>query len=325
MSIIRITQEFLDALKEEFSKSEFHQYLTMDTSENFQSSLDLNLDCGLTGRIPKKLENKFNEFKEIIFDLGSELLGDKSFETVNNIFQVDYGFCKGEKFTGDLDCFDTDGKKFSVTHDKNNILLIDFWATWCKFCQKPMQENVDLMKEHPELKEKHNIHIIGISSDEDQKEWINHIKNKEWQNIQHYNKANIHRLLQLRGIPFILIIGKDGIIKYSGHPRKINLKETLLNLAENKDIVNSIYDMDFWDYDSSIMDKTNTRNYQWNFEYDNKKKCQIIYEINQILKKEGLEKVKFTVYSIYELEKNGYWKKLSRFFFDGDLKEFKKI
>jgi len=29
----------------------------------------------------------------------------------------------------------------SIEHNQGEVLLIDFWATWCPPCQKPMQHN----------------------------------------------------------------------------------------------------------------------------------------------------------------------------------------
>jgi len=42
------------------------------------------------------------------------------------------------------------GTKVSIEHIPGKVMFIDFWATWCPPCQKPMQHNQDMLKEHGE-------------------------------------------------------------------------------------------------------------------------------------------------------------------------------
>lgn len=59
---------------------------------------------------------------------------------------------------------DENGKKVSFSDfSKDNVVLINFWATWCGPCKRELP---DLVALHNEYKEK-NIKIIGISVDRD--------------------------------------------------------------------------------------------------------------------------------------------------------------
>lgn len=51
-----------------------------------------------------------------------------------------------------------------VSHEKGQVILYDFWATWCPPCQAPMAHNQEMMKTHgSEWGGK--VRIIGLSID----------------------------------------------------------------------------------------------------------------------------------------------------------------
>ena len=64
----------------------------------------------------------------------------------------------------DFSWTDETGKKVSFSEfSKDNVVLINFWATWCGPCKRELP---DLVALHDEYKDK-NIKIIGISLDHD--------------------------------------------------------------------------------------------------------------------------------------------------------------
>ncbi|MGA7160607.1 MAG: TlpA disulfide reductase family protein [Bacteroidota bacterium] len=64
----------------------------------------------------------------------------------------------------DFSWTDETGKKVSFSDfSKDNVVLINFWATWCGPCKRELPDLVSL---HDEYKDK-NIKIIGISVDRD--------------------------------------------------------------------------------------------------------------------------------------------------------------
>ncbi len=56
-----------------------------------------------------------------------------------------------------------DGKTASLTDYKGKVVLVDFWATWCRPCQ---EEIPDLVKLNDSLKDK-GFQILGVSMDEE--------------------------------------------------------------------------------------------------------------------------------------------------------------
>lgn len=77
---------------------------------------------------------------------------------------------------------DIHGDSISLHDLKGNIIVLDFWATWCKPC-------VAQMPEFENLKERFagdDIQFISISADFDIEKWHNFLKEKDWKDIQLY-------------------------------------------------------------------------------------------------------------------------------------------
>ena len=105
--------------------------------------------------------------------------------------------------------FNSKNKKVSLNDYKSNIVIINFWATWCAPCKEEMP-HLNQLKSKSKFKD---IEIIPINiADEELK------KSKEF-----FEKLNINNLeifygsslelakeFKLRGIPTTIIIDKEG-------------------------------------------------------------------------------------------------------------------
>jgi len=67
----------------------------------------------------------------------------------------------------------------SIEHKQGDVLLIDFWATWCPPCQKPMQHNQEMLAAN-ESTWGDKVKIIGLSIDKDAATVKKHIEAKGW-------------------------------------------------------------------------------------------------------------------------------------------------
>jgi thiol-disulfide isomerase/thioredoxin len=240
---------------------------------------NIDRDLKISGRVSKNKEIQLNEFKEELYDKISDVIGnEEATEILGNIIDLELGLAQGDKFSG-LDVVDFDGKSVKLSHEAGKVLMIDFWATWCGYCQEPMQENVELVTKNQKLSE-NNISIVGLSCDEDTNKWKNHIVQRNWTAIPQYVKKGLLKEVGVKGIPCIAIINKHGIISFLGHPSEINLEEALLNLAHDKPInsENSQNDLNSW----------------WNGT-DPSSKSVIVAESNFILKEAGVLNAIFCV------------------------------
>lgn len=245
----------------------------------------VEVEISLSGRVDKSKQLDLEEFRENLFDLLADKCGNElATKFIEESFKVEVGLSEGEKFK-ELDGFDMDGKKVDIKSESGKVLLIDFWATWCKYCQKPMQENIDLVNSKSDLKD---VSIIGLSCDENVAQWKNHINERKWNVIPQYVKQGLLKQLGIVSIPCIAIVNKEGDIVYFGHPGGIKLEETLVSLSEGKSVV------------LTATDEVNAN--AWWSDIDSKTKMDLVSQSNLLLKDAGVINANFCVTTKYSLD-----------------------
>jgi thiol-disulfide isomerase/thioredoxin len=229
----------------------------------------IKVDC----RVSKKNKMQIFEYREALYDLLSEEMGCRyATEYINNNFTILVGLQEGDLFKP-IEVHSLENEKIELTHERGKIWLVDFWATWCQYCQEPMEENVKMSsKLHSDAK------IIGLSCDEDRTKWREYINKRGWGKISQYVKPDLLKYLGLKTIPDMVILDKEGRIVYLGHPNHIKIEATLNNLADGKGCI-------------VHLDNSNTT---WK-ENDLATKRQIVSDIAESLNKAGINKVAFYV------------------------------
>ncbi len=105
---------------------------------------------------------------------------------------------------------DGKNKKIGLNDFKGNLILLNFWASWCAPCKKEMP-SLDLLKNYEELD---NLKVFPINVGQDNIEQAkNFFKELNIQNLDLYFDSSITlaKKFRLRGIPTSILFNKEGL------------------------------------------------------------------------------------------------------------------
>ena len=100
-------------------------------------------------------------------------------------------------------------KKITLNDYKSNILIVNFWATWCAPCKEEMP-HLNQLKSRHKFK---NIEIIPINIEDQKLEKLNSFYkdlNLNKLEIFYGPSLKMSKIFKLRGIPTTLFIDKEG-------------------------------------------------------------------------------------------------------------------
>lgn len=126
-----------------------------------------------------------------------------------------------------------DGEELSLADLKGKIVLVDFWASWCKPCRASFPHMKELYgKYHAK-----GFEILGVTNDSNHKAWKKAIKDDElpWLNVADefptegpVRTANVITLYGMDYLPSTVLIDREGVIiakLLHGHELDDKLKE----------------------------------------------------------------------------------------------------
>ena len=133
----------------------------------------------------------------------------------------------GQKFT-DFEMSDAQGKMHKLSEfvgNGKNIVLIDFWASWCPPCRRDMPNLVDVYKQYKGK----GFEIVGISLDSKKEAWEKGIKDLKitWPQLSDLQgwKNSGAKLYGVNSIPHTVLVDKDGTIIAKGlHGKEVGEK-----------------------------------------------------------------------------------------------------
>ena len=108
-----------------------------------------------------------------------------------------------------LSFLDDKNNELKLNSFKGNVILLNFWATWCAPCKEEMP-SLDLLEENKEL---NNLKIFPINIGKDtSNKALSFFKNLKIRNLNLYfdNPETLAKKLSLRGIPTTILFNKKG-------------------------------------------------------------------------------------------------------------------
>tara|TARA_B100001027_G_scaffold172703_1_gene124083 strand:+ start:257 stop:739 length:483 start_codon:yes stop_codon:yes gene_type:complete len=114
------------------------------------------------------------------------------------------------KSYSDITFLDINNKEFSLNDYKGNLVILNFWATWCAPCKDEMP-SLDLLAENPNL-DNLKVFPINIGKDTNEKS-MNFFEDLEIKNLEIYfdTPNTLAKKFKLRGLPTTIFFNKEGL------------------------------------------------------------------------------------------------------------------
>lgn len=133
---------------------------------------------------------------------------------------------------------DVNGSTLSLYDLRGNIVLITFWAAWCRPCRHENKEIAEIFRtfQNEKFDNGAGFRIFSVSLDKNRENWISAIKNDGMVWSEHVSNLNgwespVAKTYDIRSIPANLLIDKDGVI-ISKNANVDRLEEILNQLIE---------------------------------------------------------------------------------------------
>ena len=132
-----------------------------------------------------------------------------------NVFANDVSEIKNIVIHKDLKVYDNvifldkNDKKINIKEFNGNLLLLNFWATWCAPCKEEMP-SLDRLQVNQNLS---NLKIFAINiSQESKKKVDSFFEDLNIENFDPYfdSPTTLAKTFSLRGVPTSILIDKDG-------------------------------------------------------------------------------------------------------------------
>ena len=116
------------------------------------------------------------------------------------------------KLAPDIIMADTNGVPFKLSSLRGKVVLIDFWASWCRPCRG---ENPNVVAAYNAYKDK-GFDILGVSLDQNKASWIKAINDDKltWHHVSDLKgwKNEAGKMYGVNSIPHSVLLDKRGII-----------------------------------------------------------------------------------------------------------------
>jgi thiol-disulfide isomerase/thioredoxin len=111
--------------------------------------------------------------------------------------------------TADFSLYSIDGKEYTLSEFKGQVVIIDFWATWCPPCRNSIPAFIRLYNKYHER----GFTILGIGLDNDEQALRDFSKQMNIPYPVLIGDNEIAKAYQVSGIPKTIFLDKKGSIR----------------------------------------------------------------------------------------------------------------
>ncbi len=103
-----------------------------------------------------------------------------------------------------------DGRTISAHDLKGNVVVLEYWATWCPFCARQMPHMQKLYAQH----HKQGLVVLGLSIDKKAADVLPYVKQRGTTFPVAWLSPELAKTLpKPPGLPVTIVIGRDGRVK----------------------------------------------------------------------------------------------------------------
>ena len=142
--------------------------------------------------------------------VGTNILG--TVEGTERVSETRIGTNIGDE-APDIVMNNPDGVQMKLSDLRGQLVLVDFWASWCGPCRR---ENPNVVRLYNEYKSK-GFTVFSVSLDHDKSKWINAIEKDKLSWPNHVSdlkrwQSDPARIYQVKGIPTTFLIDQNGVV-----------------------------------------------------------------------------------------------------------------
>jgi thiol-disulfide isomerase/thioredoxin len=149
------------------------------------------------------------ELQELHNQFSNKIKQSLSYQQLNQIVNTSTSVNTGS-YIKDFMLSDTSGMKHALKSFRGQILLVDFWASWCGPCRKQIPALKAIYKDY----EKKGFKIIGVSVDEEENKWKGALiyEKMPWLNLLAEKEDWAKNTYLISSIPANFLLDKEGKI-----------------------------------------------------------------------------------------------------------------